>query len=218
MGDQAMTTQAIMKARIADELARTDLTSQIAYAIGDAIVAYESTRWHFNEGRAVTFTTVAGQEFYTSSDAAALATIVKLDYVVIYNGDQPRHLLPMRPAEIEAASTNATNTGEPGWFCWYGNAFRLYPTPATTGQTVRIGAFIKTAAPATDAEASNAWMTHAERLIRSRAKLELALHVLKDQELAGTMNIAVSEAYDQLKTRTYQLTQVGEGRIVPMEF
>lgn len=212
-----MSTLAVMKARIADELARDDLTSQIAYAITDAIEAYEDRRFHFNEGRAITFNTVASQEFYDSDDEAALATVQKLDYVVLYIGDTPYHLCPMTPAEIETASTNGTNTGQPGWYCWYGNQIRLYPSPAGAW-TVRIGASIKVAAPASDSEANNPWMTHAERLIRSRAKLELALHVLKDQDLATTMNAAVTEALEQLIGRTNLLTQVGNGRVEAMEF
>lgn len=211
-----MSTLAIMKARIADELARGDLTSQIAYAITDAIEAYDDERFFFNEGRAITFSTVASQEFYGENDAAAIATIQKIDYVVLYVGDTPYHLLPMKPAEIETASTNGTNTGQPGWYCWYGNQIRIYPNPADAW-TIRIGASTKAAAPASDAETGNAWMTHAARLIRSRAKLELALHVLKDEALATTMNIAVVEAFDQLKERTNQLTQVGEGRVEAME-
>lgn len=212
-----MSTLAVIKSRIADELARDDLTSQIAYAITDAIEAYEDRRFHFNEGRAITFDTVASQEFYDSDDAAALATVQKLDYVVLYIGDTPYHLRPMTPAEIETASTNGTNTGQPGWYCWYGNQIRLYPSPAGAW-TVRIGASIKVAAPASDSEANNPWMTHAERLIRSRAKLELALHVLKDQDLAATMNAAVTEALEQLIGRTNLLTQVGNGRVEAMEF
>lgn len=212
-----MSTLAIMKARIADELARDDLTSQIAYAITDAIGCYESERFHFNEGRATTFTTVASQEFYDEDDAAALATIQKIDYVVLYVGDSSYHLLPMKPADIETASASGTSTGQPGWYCWYGNQIRIFPSPAEAW-TIRIGASIKAAAPAADATANNPWMTHAERLIRSRAKLELALHVLKDQDLAGTMNLAVTEALEQLIGRTNQLTQVGEGRVAAMEF
>lgn len=212
-----MSTLAVMKARIADELARDDLTSQIAYAITDAIEAYEDERFHFNEGRAITFPTVASKEFYDATDAAAIGTIQKIDYVVLYIGDTPYHLVPMKPAEIETASTNGTNTGQPGWYCWYGNQIRIYPNPADAW-TIRIGASVKAPAPATDGETGNPWMTHAARLIRSRAKLELALHVLKDTELAETMNVAVAEAFDQLKDRTNQLTQIGEGCVAAMEF
>jgi hypothetical protein len=39
-------------------------------------------------------------------------------------------LEPMAPAVIESASTNATATGQPGAYCFYGEEFRLYPVPA----------------------------------------------------------------------------------------
>ncbi len=209
-----MTTLAVMKTRIADELARDDLTSQIAYAITDAIAAYTDERFHFNESRAITFNTVADQEFYDSSDAEAIATINKIDYVMVYIGDQPYQLDALTPAQIEASSTNGTSTGQSSWYCWYGNQIRLYPVPSGAW-TVRIGAAVNAAAPATDDEADNPWMTYAERLIRSRAKMELALHVLKDTDLAATMGQAIEEAFQQLKERTNRLTQVGEGRIRP---
>ena len=212
-----MTTMTIMKARIADELARDDLTSQIAYAITDAIGAYQDERFFFNESRAVTITTVANQEFYTSSDSATFGTIQKIDYVKLYNGNQPFDLEAMLPSEIESSSTNGTSTGTPWGYCYYSESIRFYPVPDAV-YTVRMGASILRAAPATDGEASNPWMTHAERLIRSRAKLELALHVLKDPDLANTMKAGVVEAFDQLKSRTNQLTQVGQGRVRAMEF
>lgn len=212
-----MTTLAIMKARIADELARDDLTSQIAYAITDSITAYEDERFFFNESRANTFATVALQEFYTSSDAAFIASIIKFDYVRLFVGDQPYALTAYMPEMMEDLSTNGTSTGIPWAYCWYNNAIRLYPVPEDV-RTVRVGAVVKVAAPASDAEASNAWMTHGERLIRSRAKLELALHVLKDSDLAQTMAEGVNEAFDQLKGRTARLTMVGQARIRAMEF
>lgn len=212
-----MSTLAVMKARIADELARSDLTSQIAYAISDAIKAYEDERFHFNESRAITVSTVADQEFYDENDAAAIATINKIDYVGVYVGDIMSRLKAETPANIELMSQNGTGTGTPYAYCWYGNQIRLYPTP-NTALTVRIGAAVNVAAPAADATTGNAWMTHGERLVRSRAKLELALHVLKDQDLAQTMATAVNEAFDQLKSRSNQLTQTESGRVEPMGF
>lgn len=212
-----MSTLAILKARIADELARADLTSQIAYAVTDAIAAYQDERFFFNESRAITVTTVADQEFYTSSDAASLATVNKIDYVGVYVGDIMTRLRAETPADIELMSQNGSTSGTPVSYCWYGNALRLYPVPATA-LTVRIGASATVAAPASDAEASNPWMTHAERLIRSRAKLELALHVLIDSEMAQTLSTAVNEAFDQLKGRSNMLMQTERGRIEPMGF
>ena len=212
-----MTTLAILKSRIADELARDDLTTQIAYAISDAIAAYTDERFYFNESRSNTFATVANQEFYTSSDAAFIGTLNKIDYIACYVGDQPYQVLPMRPVDMESFSTNGTSTGQPSWYVFYNKSLRFYPVPDAV-YTVRVAAAVDVAAPATDGEASNAWMIYAERLIRSRAKLELALHVLKDLELAATMQQAVEEAFDQLKSRTNQLTQIGDGLVRAMEF
>lgn len=212
-----MSTLTIMKARIADELARADLTSQIAYAISDAIKAYQGERFMFNESRALTFTTVADQEFYTSSDSANIALINKIDYLGVYVGDIFTRLRPETPANIEAMSQNGSTSGTPISYCYYAKSIRLYPVPATA-LTVRVGAACKVAEPASDSEADNPWMIEAERLVRSRAKLELALHVLKDADLAQTMNAAVLEAFDDLKSRSNQLMQTEAGRIEPMEF
>lgn len=212
-----MTTLSTMKARIADELARSDLTSNIAYAISDAIAAYQDERFWFNESRAITFSTVTDQEFYDSNDAADLARLTKIDYIVYYQDNQPYELKPMRPVDMEYASSSATSTGSPSWYCYYNQQLRFYPVP-DQAYTVRVAAAVTVAEPASDAEASNPWMTHAERLIRSRAKTELALHVLKDMDLATTMSEAVTEAYEQLKERTNQITMLGEGRIRAMAF
>ncbi len=212
-----MSTLAIMLQRVQDELARDDLEQQVRYAISDAIKAYEAERWFFNETRDITFSTVNTQEFYSESDEQLIGDIVKIDYLALYIDNQPYQLLAMRPEEIEHASTNSTTYGSPSWYCWYNNKIRLYPIPDAT-YTVRVAAVVQSAEPADDAEAANPWMTSAERLIRSRAKLELALHVLKDAELASVMSQAVTEAYEQLKDRTNYLTQVGEGRIVAMPF
>jgi hypothetical protein len=206
-----------MAARIADELARTDLTSQIQYAIADAIAAYQAERWWFNESRTtVSFSTVDGTEFYTSSDDADIANIRKIDYVVLYVGDDVRKLEYRCPEDMEYLSANGTQEGTPWSYGWYDNKLRLYPVPDTV-YTIRIAAHVKVAAPATDGEASNPWMVDAERLIRSRAKLELALHVLRDDALAATMSEAVKEAWSDLKSTTNMLL-IGDGRMRAMEF
>lgn len=213
-----MTTLAIMKARIADELGdRHDIDSQIAYAINDAITAYQDERWWFNETRALTFTTVAEQDFYSATDSANIGTIQKIDYVMLYVGNSTYRLEYKPPFEIEALSLNGSYVGTPWGYTWYGAQIRLYPNPVDA-YVVRIGCSIIIPAPENDAETGNHWMTSAERLIRSRAKLELALHVLKDPALAQTMGAGVDEAWKQLKSRTNQLTMAEGGRVRSMQF
>jgi hypothetical protein len=212
-----MTTLTVMLARISDELSRSDLASQTRYAIADAIAAYANERFWFNESRtSVSFSTVDGTEFYTSSDDADIANIRKIDYAVLYVGNDVRKLEYTCPEDMEYLTVNGTQEGTPWAYGWYDNKLRLYPVPDAV-YTVRIAAHVKVAAPATDGEASNPWMTDAERLIRSRAKLELALHVLRDDALAATMAEAVKEAWSDIKATTNMLF-AGDGRISAMEF
>lgn len=212
-----MTTLAIMKSRIATELRRSNITSQIATAISTAIQSYEDERFYTNESRENTFSTVANQEFYTSSDAAFIGLLTKIDYIVLYINDTPFELAPTFPELLEVASTNSTSTGSPSEYAWYDEKIRLYPVPDEVW-TVRVAGVLSTAEPASDSETGNFWMTTAERLIRSRAKQELALHVLRDLELAQIMGGAATEAFEQLDRRTKRITKTGGGRIRPMAF
>lgn len=210
-----MTTLAIMKARVADELARSDLTSQIAYAITDAIERYQPDRFWFNESRDLTFSTVASQEYYTSADNALIPDIYAIDYVAITVSSTVHSLSRYSPEQMEGLSDNATQTGEPYAYTYYQKKIRLYPVP-TQVYTIRVAGHVKVAVPASDSEASNVWMTDAERLIRARAKLNLALDVLHDGDLATAMTAMIDEAYSQLKGRTNR--QVGTGVIRSVQF
>lgn len=214
-----MTTLAIMLDRVDRELRRNGtINTQIREAISTAIDAYGDERWYFNEKRSVTFSTVANQEFYDADDTADLANLIKIDYVTMRIGNTIFDLLPDTPAQIEGTSDNATAVGQPGWYLWYERQIRLYPVPSTAGWVVRVAGLYRYAAPATDAEAGNFWMTTAERLIRCRAKYELATHVLMDTALAQVMTANTNEAFDQLKRKTNKLTQFGNGKVHAMQF
>jgi len=210
-----MSTLGVMKARVADELARSDLTSQIASAIGDAVAAYQTERFFFNESRDVTFPTVPGQEFYTAADNPNIPDLLAIDYVALQVGSVTRLVAAYRPDVIENVANAGTHIGEPYAYCTYDRKLRLYPVPAQAW-TVRIAGQIKIAVPASDDDASNAWMNEAERLIRARAKMELAIHVLRDYDLAAAMAAAVAEAETQLKGRSNR--HAGTGRVRAMGF
>lgn len=215
-----------MKQRIANEIERSDLGAAIADAIDTAIEAYQDKEFRFNETRDIELTLEADKDTYDETDLADLGRLEKLHFVKIYISDVPVDLRPLRPDEIEAVSA-ATQRGDPESYCWFGNQIRFYPLPITE-RTVRIGATVAIGAPADDTEASNAWMTDAERLIRSRAKLELALHVLsntpdpqaqaKAASLATAMEAATNDAYTQLKDKQAQMNRVGLYVVEPMEF
>lgn len=212
-----MTTLAVMKARIATELRRSDLTAQIAEAITTAIKAYEHERFYWNESRENTFSTVADQQNYSSSDAAFIGNITKIDYVYLLVGDTSHKLIATTLDEMENVISAATSAGQPSEYAWYNEQLWLYPTPPEVW-TVRVGAVLDIAEPATDGELNNPWMVKAERLIRSRAKNELFLHVLRDFEMAQAMALAVDEAERQLFVRTTRQTKTGGGRVKAMDF
>ena len=174
-------TLGYMKDRIADEIARADITSQIAVAVSDAITIYQRQRFRFSESRDSTFNTVIDQEFYTSADNPAISNLFYFDYLTIQVGfanfDVPRY----QPETLELLSQTGTQKGQPYAYSYYNEVIRLYPVPSAVYQ-MRIGAHLLIAAPATDTEVGNRWMTDAERLIRARAKYELALNVTKDAD------------------------------------
>lgn len=206
---------ATMKSRVADELARTDLTSQIANCISDAIKFYQSEQFKFNKSRGITFPTVAAQEFYGTADNAAIPLIFRIDTVILYVGTNPQWLDWRTNDDMESLNFNGQTTGDPFAYAYFNKQIRLGPIP-TAVRTVRVTGHISYAAPASDVEASNPWMIEAEKLIRCRAKYELALNYLKDASLAEMMAPQILEAYDNLKGIANRVG--GSGFVAPMQF
>lgn len=206
---------ATMKARIADELSRDDLTSQIALAIGDAIQFYQNARYSFNESRDMTFSTVAGQDFYGSAANSNIPTLFAFDYLILYLGSIPFEVTRAQPLNVELLNQNGIVRGQPYRWCYYNHQIRLGPVPDQV-YLMRIAGQITFAAPASDGEVGNPWMLEAEKLIRSRAKYELALNILKDPDMAGQMAAQVTEADEQLGGLAKRLT--GTGQVRPMAF
>ncbi|HXF55633.1 MAG TPA: hypothetical protein VNK52_16085 [Hyphomicrobiaceae bacterium] len=197
-----MSTRDTMAARIANELARDDLTTEIVEAINTAIAAYEDERWSFNESRTETFATVQGQEFYGEGlGFDAIARLIKVDYIAIAVGNTVSKLCRRDPEALEYASQSGTSTGDPYVWSWYANQIRLYPVPITAGRTVRVAGIYRVAAPATGSETGNPWMIEGERLIRARAKWELYTNLLFDYEAADRLMPQIQDAVAQMDRR-----------------
>lgn len=195
-----MSTYGAMMDRIADELNRSDLTTQIGYAIKSAIKVYDKQRFWFNESRSFTFSTVVGQEFYTSSDNTDIPNLLFIDTVQLTITSTDKYLLEHVPYEqIEAISSNTTvDQGQPTWFAYYGKQLRLYPIPDAV-YSVRVSGHwaLSDLSLTTD---TNAWMTDGEILIRSRAKREILTHVIRDVEGAAAMAQAENAELRELRS------------------
>lgn len=204
-----MTTLAIMKARIASDLRRDDLTSDIADYITEAIGDFQHKRFYFNETRAYTFNTVNGTQRYTVSEFPNVVNILKIDGVYITVGGNKYNLFPWQPIELERMTVNTGTTGQTTHYAFYDNSIWLYPIP-TDAWAVTILCQKKIAAPADDNEASNIWMTDAARMIRCQAKGHLYAHVIQEMDKAQIQYGLAKDALSILEEKTADLVKVGD--------
>lgn len=218
-----------MKTRIASELARSDLTTQIANAIIDAIGVYQKKRFRFNEAvpdDAETFVTVAARANYGVADNANIPTMLKFDYLLMQVGITLFRLEREDPVVLRSYNQTTQMMGQPSWFAYEGNEIIISAIP-DQAYTIILGGQFVAPAPASDVEANNPWMVTAERLIRSMAKYQLATHVTRNPTLARAMSPLppdenggmTGEAYREerlLKGETNLVT--GRGIIRAMQF
>lgn len=228
------TFQALQRT-IADELGdRTDLlsplsdsgltNSPVVNAIYSAIAKWEREPFYFNQAYSQNvFSTVKGQEFYTSADYPAIATVPLIDKIhILINAN--RYTLRFRTWQyLELISVNPAVTSQPIDVAYYDEQLRLYPIPdnaypLTFSWTTRLAALVNN----TD---TDAWTQDAYDLIRSEAKLILAEEVLHDPDLAaeatrsiyGDPNMPARRGYlYAVKAETTR--REGRGRIIPSQF
>lgn len=210
-------TLGYLKDKIADQIARADLTTQIAETVNDAIIFYQPHRFIFSEGRDTSLSTVSGQEFYGVADDALLGSggLFEFDYITVTIGTAQFDLPRVQPERIELLSQSGTQMGQPQCYSYYNYQMRLYPVPNVV-YPLTIAAHQRIAPPAADDTAGNPWMVDGERLIRGRAKYELALNYTSDLDEAQRMTAYVSEAFDELVARTNRLA--GLGMLTPTQF
>lgn len=222
-------TLADMKARIAAEIFRGDLTAQITNAIADAIDAHAGDRFFFSEPSLATeptFNTVIGQATYGDAALIDIKTLYNIDYLTYTQAGTRFDIIRRQPREIDIGNQNGQINGPPDEFAYVGRSISLYPTPDAVYPIFIMG-FLNIDPPATDIEDNNVWMNEAERLIRCRAKWELATHVTRNAAMATAMSPdedggpggkpgATFRAYQELKMQTNRVVSVG--RVAAMPF
>jgi hypothetical protein len=212
-----MATYGDMQTRIADEIHRDDLTSQIQNAILSAVAFYAGQRFSGNEKRG-TITTISGTRFYatdTASPGTLPTDIAEIDSVVLTVSGRDYQLERVAYDHLESIDAGATLTlGDPTVWAWYSGQLRLYPTPnAARTVTLSYQTILTALSSSSD---SNFWTNDGEALIRSRAKRSLAMHYTMDQVLSQAMGVAEQEELTALKRRADKL--ISSGRIRPTSF
>jgi len=194
-----------LRARIADELDRSDLSSQIGLAIDDAISEAAQTRFWFNEVRGLLVPLVADQEYYGSDEFSAMT---ELDAVYLLINGQRRNLYPANDLDINQWRDGTAATGEPYRWSRYGTSLRLYPTPRIT-YSLYVDGVTRLPPLINDAQA-NAWTNEGEKLIRAIAKRELLANVIRDFDEAQAQQQLVTNARNELMSKSYDRMASGQ--------
>lgn len=212
-----MSTLGALKATIADDLARPNLTNQIAAAITAAIDHYKGERFWFNVTRAETWLMVADRASYTSADDAAVPLFLDLDAMFIEDADGIRYeLTRIDPVDMESLLDESASSSRPDSYSYYDETFYFHPIPDLSTYTIRPMGLIEVAAPASDSETGNPWMVYCYQLIRCRAKWDLFAHTIMAPDKAGGMNVMEMDALAELRRKTSRRTATGQ--IKPTSF
>lgn len=211
-----MTTLTALKAEVAVDLRRSDLTTNIATAISAAIRHWQTERFYFNESRLSTFATVSTQSLYDVDDDADIPKWIEIDYVKLADSDgQIYGLDRISPEEMESLLYTGAASGRPNSYSYFEESFRLHPVPDAV-YTVRPVGLIRKAEPASDGEANNVWMTEAYDLIRLDAEERIYTNVLVDIERAALVRNGKMEALRMLYGASSKKTATGQ--IVATQF
>lgn len=203
-----MSTFSDMRSRIADDLNRSDLTTQINKAINRAIEHYENNRFWFNETTG-TFVTVANQQAYSTSDGLP-SDIAEIDVVKITFSSTDKPELTRRSYQWLQETDISAVTGRPSDYAWYKSNLYLYQIPNSIW-TVTIS-YQKTYSALSGDSDTNDWTTDAEDLIEARARWWLYKRVIKDMEEAESAKLEELEALRALQAKTTKLISTGKIR------
>lgn len=196
-----------LKTRIASDLSRDDLTSQIGNAVSDAIKFYERQRFWFNTTRNLTFNTVAGQTAYGTAALSQIPNLVKIDALYLTQGSSIFALDWYEANDFEILENGSTGAGKPDAFTYVDQEIRLWPRPNAI-YSMRIHALYRL--PALTDGATNAWTDAAEELIRSHAKMLLFMDLMGDDEGAARMQAKIPFLLDALRSESSMRSASGK--------
>lgn len=178
-----MATMQVLKNHIASDMHRSDLTTQIDYAVTSAVRHYNKERLWFNEGRSET-TLSSSQVFYASP-----TDMIEMDSVLVTINGSKTPLGPMTYGEMDELDTGKY-FGQPDYWSYYQDNFRFYPVP-DSAYVVTLSYHKSLDEPS--ASGSNAWTSTAYDLIRYRAEWDIYKHYLRNPEMAQMVKESESE-------------------------
>ena len=190
-----------LKARIADELNRDDLTSQIATSITAAIQQWGRERFWRTVSSQTGTTTLGGQ--YVTLPTGML----DLDIVQVLDGSTYTPLRAQPLAVIDEWQGSTTSSGVPTDYAVENTRIRLYPTPAAAYALSFVGVF-SLAALASDSD-TNFWTEEAADLIAATVKYRIYRDIIRNSEAMTFAKAAENEAAAWLADETTRKLSTG---------
>lgn len=194
-----MSTYSDLQSRIADDINRSDLTSQIQQCILLAIQQYKNERFWFNETSATATTTTSSAQVGAPSD------ILRIDHLYIVVSGHNIELLQTDLGSV--IEYRPTTNGRPRSFCYYRNQFEL-DRLADQAYTLNLY-YLKELTALASGTDSNGWTTDGEDLIVFHAEKKLYANVIKDQAKAAVAAAQEREALAAMRSLAMARTTTG---------
>jgi hypothetical protein len=194
-----VSTYTQLQSRIADDLIRTDLTTQIQQCILLAIQHYKNERFWFNETSATATASVGSAQVGAPSD------MLRLDHLYLVISSTNIELVPEDFNSI--VEFRPTSNGRPRSFCYYRNQFEL-DRKCDTAYSLLIY-YQKELTALSSGSDTNGWTTDAEDLIVFHAEKKLYANVIKDAAKASFAAEQESAALTALRTLRNARTSTG---------
>jgi hypothetical protein len=199
-----------MYARIASELTRSNLTTQIKAAINDAVLEASKDRFYFNEVKGLTFNTVSGTEYYADQ------AVTQIDAMYYLDGTTRFELFPINNNDLDLETPGTAAQGLPQVYSRHANMLRLSPIPNAVTAIYFDGFGRLTPTPLVNDADTNAWMTEGERYVRALAKSIILRDVIRDFKEALVYDAIASDYRESLLDITTQ--RIGTGMIKATKF
>jgi hypothetical protein len=216
-----MTTFLDVRDRVADQLARSDLSAQIDREIQLAIARYNRRVTWLHEVRAVTLTSVAAQAWYSTVDVSTGAgpqAVVGRTAVDVSDIQSVRYmrtadfddLKQVHYSDFERFFDTTGSGGRTAYFTLYAGQIGIWPVPAGV-ETFTLSVVCKPVIPASATDTS-VWFDQAQELIENAAASAICRKFLSDGERAQAFKVFEDAAWDELLAESNQKAATGRIR------
>lgn len=189
-----MSTFLEMQQRIADDLNRTDLTTQIKKAITRAILFYQKEPFWFKE-TSKSFNTIAAQKIYTTTDTS-ITDIDRIHFMKAVINSANYKITEKPLSFIEDRNPNNAQ-GVICYYAWWQNQIYFYLVPNQIWAVTVY--YTKTYTPLSADSDTNDWTVYAEDLIEARARKWLYARVIKNVQNAQIAELEEQQALSALR-------------------